>query len=237
VSSGDKKTIKTTFPKEYHAKDLAGKDVEFAITINEVKTHVLPEINKEFFKNAGFKATTEEDFRKEVEHNIKYHTKDLNIKSRKDSIMMQLKKDIEFDLPKGLVNQEAHEMKNNAVNWMMKQNSQMSKEQISSLLQTEQFVKDASSKIQSWLLFDALKKEFDFKIEDKDLEEFLDEQSKRFRDSKEEKEFRDNAISDDKKKENYKSLVLENKIMNKVASLVKIKTKDISYVSAIEKQQ
>ena len=38
------------FPKEYHASDLAGQKVEFAVTAKEVAEQVLPEVDEEFVK-------------------------------------------------------------------------------------------------------------------------------------------------------------------------------------------
>jgi trigger factor len=44
----EKKTIKVTFPKDYHAKDMAGKVSSFDIIINDVKTIVKPTIDEKF---------------------------------------------------------------------------------------------------------------------------------------------------------------------------------------------
>ncbi|GHU30771.1 hypothetical protein FACS1894166_01030 [Bacilli bacterium] len=44
----EKKSIKVTFPKDYHAKDMAGKESSFDIIINDVKTIVKPTIDEKF---------------------------------------------------------------------------------------------------------------------------------------------------------------------------------------------
>ena len=49
--AGDDVTVKVTFPANYFVKDLAGKEAEFAVHVNDVKQKVLPEINDEFSKS------------------------------------------------------------------------------------------------------------------------------------------------------------------------------------------
>ena len=49
--AGDDVTVKVTFPANYFVKDLAGKEAEFAVHVNDVKQKVLPEINDEFAKS------------------------------------------------------------------------------------------------------------------------------------------------------------------------------------------
>lgn len=67
LKQNDKKTLELTFPENY-VKDLAGKDVKFDVTINEIKTRKLPELGEEFYQDLGFdNIKTEEEFKKEVE--------------------------------------------------------------------------------------------------------------------------------------------------------------------------
>ncbi|MEK4230172.1 trigger factor [Solibacillus sp. FSL H8-0538] len=50
VKAGEAKDVVVTFPEEYHAAELAGKEATFKVTVKEVKTKVLPELNDEFAK-------------------------------------------------------------------------------------------------------------------------------------------------------------------------------------------
>ena len=47
----EKVDVKVTFPEDYHAKELAGKEANFAVTIHEVKEKQLPEMDDEFAKD------------------------------------------------------------------------------------------------------------------------------------------------------------------------------------------
>jgi trigger factor len=51
--AGDKHTFEITFPKDYHAKDLAGEKVVFDITVHEVSEKKMPDLNDEFAKQFG----------------------------------------------------------------------------------------------------------------------------------------------------------------------------------------
>ncbi len=50
---GDSFDVKVTFPKEYHAEDLAGKDAVFAVKLNKIEYEELPELDDEFAKDAS----------------------------------------------------------------------------------------------------------------------------------------------------------------------------------------
>ena len=62
---GEERTITVTFPEDYGAEELAGRDAEFAVTIREVKAKQLPELDDEFAEEAGFDTLDElrEDIR------------------------------------------------------------------------------------------------------------------------------------------------------------------------------
>ena len=53
VKTGDKKTITVTFPEDYQAAHLAGKEAEFDITVQQVKVETETEIDDDFAKNFG----------------------------------------------------------------------------------------------------------------------------------------------------------------------------------------
>ena len=50
---GDKVTVKVTFPQQYHAEHLAGKDAEFRCTIHAITQQSLYELGDEFAKALG----------------------------------------------------------------------------------------------------------------------------------------------------------------------------------------
>ena len=68
--AGDELSLNLEFPKDYHAKDLAGAKVVFEVKIHEVRENDEPEINEEFLSKLGdFK--TKEEFEKQIEEDLK----------------------------------------------------------------------------------------------------------------------------------------------------------------------
>lgn len=53
MKKGDTKDVKVTFPKDYPAKDLAGKEAVFYVTVKEIKQKQTPELTDEFAKTMG----------------------------------------------------------------------------------------------------------------------------------------------------------------------------------------
>lgn len=68
--AGDDVKVTVTFPEEYHAKELAGKEAVFEVHVNDIKRKELPELNDEFAKEASSYETFEElkaDLKKQME--------------------------------------------------------------------------------------------------------------------------------------------------------------------------
>lgn len=60
TTPGEKRDVKVTFPEEYHAEDLAGKDAVFHCLVHEIKEEQLPELDDEFAKDVSEYDTLEE---------------------------------------------------------------------------------------------------------------------------------------------------------------------------------
>jgi trigger factor len=58
--AGEKVEVKLSFPKDYHASNLAGKETLFKVTVNEVFEMVPGTLDKEFFKKVNTPGITNE---------------------------------------------------------------------------------------------------------------------------------------------------------------------------------
>jgi len=67
MKTGEEKELKLKFPENY-TEELKGKDVTFKVKVQEIKERVLPELNKEFFEDLGYKDVKDE---KEFENKVK----------------------------------------------------------------------------------------------------------------------------------------------------------------------
>ena len=89
LKAGDKKDVALQFPKDYHAKDLAGTDVVFETTIKKINKVELPELNDEFAAKAG-PYTSMDDLRQDIEAEITAQQERQALDELKDDLVKQL---------------------------------------------------------------------------------------------------------------------------------------------------
>lgn len=114
-AAGDTFTLNLQFPAEYHNKDLADKQVEFALTLNSVSEQALPAINEEFFKSFGVDEGGLEAFREEVANNMKRELKAASRNKLKNKIMDALIGLVNIDIPQALIAGEIDQLRQQAM--------------------------------------------------------------------------------------------------------------------------
>ncbi len=70
LSAGEEKKILHTFPEDYTSEKLKGKEIEFTVNMQSVKSMKLPELNDEFAKTLGGTFSSMEDVRKSIREEI-----------------------------------------------------------------------------------------------------------------------------------------------------------------------
>jgi trigger factor len=101
---GDTVDVKTTFPENYHAKDLAGKEALFVTTIKEIREYKQTEINDEFAKSMG--AESVDDLKSKIEARISEdYVSTARIKLKRD-LLDALDKEYNFEIPQKLIDAE-----------------------------------------------------------------------------------------------------------------------------------
>ena len=111
MSLGETKDLELTFPSEYHAADLAGKDVVFKVTVKEIETKVLPELDKDFFDDLGMegiysKEDLEAHFEEELSHEKEHKAENEYI----DKLLENVRNNTKIDLEDELIIEEAKSM-------------------------------------------------------------------------------------------------------------------------------
>ena len=89
LKAGDTKDVKLAFPKDYHAKDLAGQDVVFEVTVKKVNSVKLPALDDKFAAKAG-PFTSMEDLRKDIKAEITAQAERKATDDLKDELVKQL---------------------------------------------------------------------------------------------------------------------------------------------------
>ncbi len=145
LKAGDEKTIKVTFPEEYQAEHLAGKETEFDIKVHEVKESKLPDFDEEMIKSFGIEDGTLDSLRADIRKNMERELKQRVESQVKTQVMDGLVKLNPIDVPSALV---AEEIKRQREQLMQ----QMPADSDSSMLADELFSEQATRRVQLGLV-------------------------------------------------------------------------------------
>lgn len=101
--------IKVTFPEEYPAKELEGKEATFKIKLHEIKKKELPEINDEFAKDAS-EFDTLEDWKKSIREKQEKANESKAKIEMEDAAIETVCKNAKVDIPSGMIETQLDNM-------------------------------------------------------------------------------------------------------------------------------
>ena len=107
AKAGEERVLNLTFPAEYRADHLAGKEARFDVKVSKVAEPVLPEIDEEFAKAFGVSEGGVEALHKEIRGNMERELREKIRSVVKEQAMDLLLEAHEIEVPKVLVRQEA----------------------------------------------------------------------------------------------------------------------------------
>ncbi|WP_285398492.1 trigger factor [Lysinibacillus sp. fls2-241-R2A-57] len=110
IKTGESKDVVVTFPEEYHATELAGKEATFKVTVKEVKTKVLPELNDEFAKELDPEVEGVEALRAKIKEQTATQKQAESDATLRDELVEKAAKNAEFEVPAGMINSETDRM-------------------------------------------------------------------------------------------------------------------------------
>jgi trigger factor len=110
MSPGESKTFNVKFPEDYHGKDVAGKEAQFAITVKKLEEPQLPELDADFAKALGVADGNVDQMRSEVRANVEREVKKRVDARVKNQVMDALLAATPIELPKALVEMEAQSL-------------------------------------------------------------------------------------------------------------------------------
>jgi trigger factor len=115
VSTGEEKDVKVTFPEDYHAEDLKGKEAVFHCKVNKIQKKEIPALDDEFAQDVSEFDTLEEykeDLKKQVADRKKIMADNANINAAIDYLV----KNTEIELSDLMISEQADNMFNNYAN-------------------------------------------------------------------------------------------------------------------------
>ncbi|MGX7349376.1 trigger factor [Dolosicoccus paucivorans] len=175
TQAGDEVDVKVTFPEEYHAEELAGKEATFKVTVHEVKTLELPELDDEFAKDADDEVETLD----ELKHKLRVQLEEAKEQEAKgaaeDAALRQAVENAEIvDLPQVMVDEEIERQITHFLNNLKHQ--QISEELYYQLTGTsrddlkEQFAEEADLRTKTNLVLEAIVKAENIEVSQEDMD-------------------------------------------------------------------
>ena len=110
LKGGETKGFTIKYPKTHEPKELAGKDVEYVVTIKEVQAPSLPKIDEDFAKSLGVADGDLKKMNEEIKQSLEQEVERRIKANLKQQVFTSLVESHTFDLPKALVGAEINRL-------------------------------------------------------------------------------------------------------------------------------
>ena len=177
--------VKVTFPEDYHAKNLAGKEAVFNVKIHEVKEKQLPELDDEFAKDVDEDVDTLDALKDKTKKQLQEQKEEAAKSAIEDAAIEAAVKNAEIeDIPQAMLDQDTDRQVQQYLAGMQQQgiNPQMYF-QITGTSQDDlkkQFANDADKRVKTNLVLEAIVKDADLKASDDDIKKEISDLAKQF---------------------------------------------------------
>ncbi len=109
ASAGEERTVTITFPEDYPTPELAGKEAQFAVTVNDVKAKNLPDPNDDFASDAT-EFDTLAELREDIAERLRKVDERVLEREYEDAVVEAAVAEAAIEVPEKLVHSRAHEL-------------------------------------------------------------------------------------------------------------------------------
>ncbi len=225
AKAGEERTISVTFPDDYQAENLKGKEATFKITVSEVAEQILPELDDAFVEKFGLADATIDALRAEVRKNME---RELNqaIKAKlKNALFDGLLSINEVEVPSALIDQEVDALRKQAA-------SQFGGEGFdASQLPAELFQDEAKKRAKLGLLISEVIKKDELKVDDDRVRAFLEDMAQAYQEPQQVIDF---YLKNKEQMSQVQSAVLEEQVVDKLLESAQVTEVTLGYEDAIK---
>lgn len=234
MSADEEKTIDVTFPEDYQAENLAGKEAQFKINVKKVEESKLPEINEEFLELFGVKEGGVEKLKEDVRKNMEREIKNASRSQVKQAAFDALLEKNEFEVPQAMIAQETERQRNMMMQRFAQQFGGSTDNFSKDMLPDELFAEQALRAARLGILVARVIEENDLKVDQERVDTFIKEAAENYEDPAEVIEFYTN---DKQQRANIESVVLEDQVVDFLLKDAKVTEKEVGYQELIAAQQ
>lgn len=109
MANGDEKDITVTFPADYHAEHLAGKEAVFKVKLHDIKRKNLPELDDEFAKDVS-EFDTLEEYRQDIVKRLTERKQKDKENAIESAVIEKAASSAEIDIPQAMIDSETERM-------------------------------------------------------------------------------------------------------------------------------
>lgn len=179
MKAGEKKDFSVNFPEDYFNPKLAGLEITYSVTLNDVREEILPEIDDDFAKSLGSFSTLE-DLKKAIRENLDQGYKKRVEQELNESIFSSLISKTEFEVPEALVDFELEQIIADAERSFSYHNTSMESLGLSREILSEKYRDTAEKQIRRHLILDKIIEQEKLTLKDEEIEEGFKKMSESF---------------------------------------------------------
>lgn len=171
---GEEMEVKVTFPEDYHAEDLKGKEAVFKCTVKAIQVKELPEADDEFAKDVS-EFDTMAEYREDIKKNLTEKKEAAAKREKETAAVAKAVENAQMEIPDAMVDEQVRRMADDFTRRMesqgitMQQYMQFTGMDADKLL--EQMKPEALKRIQNSLVLEAVAKAENIEISDERLDE------------------------------------------------------------------
>ncbi|QEM81632.1 trigger factor [Halomonas binhaiensis] len=229
AAAGEDKEIKVTFPEDYQAENLAGKEATFKVKVHGVQGQALPEIDADFIEKFGVEGGDVEAFRAEIKSNMSREAGQAVENRVKSQVLSALQKANDIPVPQTLIQQETDVLKRQAA-----QQFGLGEDFDVSQLPNELFADQAKTRVKVGLLLAEVIKANELEASDDEIKAKVEDLSKQYQQPEEVVEY---YMNNEQMKTQVKSALLEEKAVAQLLEQATVKDVEMSYQDALAAAQ
>ena len=236
MKKGEEKVIDVTFPEDYQAENLAGKQAQFKITVKQVEKPKLPEIDAEFLKIFGL--TEEQGVEKlkaDVRNNMEREVKNGLRNQVKSATFDALVAANEVEVPATMMTQEIERQRQQMIQQFTQQfGEQGAKAFDSSMLPDDLFKEQAEKAVKLGILVSKILADAKLEVDPARVEAYIQDMASSYEDPTEVIEYFKN---DKQQRAQIEGVVLEDQVVDYILAAAKVTDEVVSYEELLKEQQ
>lgn len=222
LSSGDEKTLDLTFPDNYPKQELAGKPVQFAVTVKQVEEPVLPAVDAELAKKLGVDDGDLDKLRTEVKQNMQRELDTSLENLQKKAVMDKLLEVTPVDVPQALVVGESQSLAQQMMANLERQGMATGQSQLDPSL----FEAEAKRRVSLGLIMSEIVKQNDIKADEQAVRAKVDSIAEPY-------EHADEVVkwyyADKRRLAEIESLVIESQVVDWILDQANVSEKALTF--------